>query len=165
MISAQPSTWHSCRSACIGIPTASVVLRKAVDLDPKSAEATADLANFYRLQNRSPEAIQVLQDAVSKNPTSSALYVQLASILDAEGKGSEASAILENLRNTTHNSAETAIAIGDYYFQGKQPEKALREYQQGLAVSPTTIWRFKSGFRKSTFRRTKCRPPLTLIRS
>ena len=37
-------------------------LKKAVAVDPKSMQATIDLANFYRLQNQSTRSEQVLQD-------------------------------------------------------------------------------------------------------
>jgi tetratricopeptide (TPR) repeat protein len=114
-------------------------LKKAAAVDPNSIQAYTDLANFYRLQNRAPEAQQVLQDAIAKNPEATSLYIYWASILTNQGKKDAAEALLSKLRKQLPNSADAAMAIGDFYFQRKETDQALADYRRGLAVSPKNL--------------------------
>ena len=114
-------------------------LKKAAAVDPKSIQAYTDLANFYRLRNRVPEAQQVLQDAIAKNPEATSLYVYWASILTNQNKKDDAEALLGKLRKQLPNSADAAMAIGDFYFQRKESDQALGDYRRGLSVSPKNM--------------------------
>jgi tetratricopeptide (TPR) repeat protein len=110
-------------------------LRKAVTIDPKSLQANIDLANFYRLQNKLPEAQEVLQTGIQNNPDAPQLYVDLANMLSNAGKTADATATLDKLRNQMPKSSQAAIAIGDYYAERREIEKAIAEYQRGLSIS------------------------------
>jgi tetratricopeptide (TPR) repeat protein len=114
-------------------------LKKAVAVDPKSVQACADLADFYRLDRQDPEAEQVLQDGIAKNPEGTSLYIEWASMLASEGKKDEAEAVLDKLRKQLPSSVEAAIAIGDFYFVRKDSDRALAEYRRGLSVSPRNL--------------------------
>ncbi len=114
-------------------------MKQAVAVDPKSVLAVTDLANFYRLQNRSSDALKVLQDGVLKNPDGTSLYVDWASILSSAGKKDDAIAVLEQLRKQLPNSATAAMSIGDYYFMQKETDKALAEYRRGLSNAPKDL--------------------------
>ena len=110
-------------------------LRKAVATDPKSWQANIDLANFYRLQNQLPEAEEVLQAGIQNDPDASQLYVDLANMLSSAGKPADATGVLDRLRNQMPKSPQAAIAIGGYYAERGDVDKAVAEYQRGLSIS------------------------------
>ena len=114
-------------------------LKRAVEIDPKSVQAYTDLASFYRLQNEPSKAQDVLRDGVAKNPVATSLYIEWASMLASQGRKDDAEAVLENLRKQLPNSAEAAVAIGDFYFQRKQTDQALVEYRRGISASPKDL--------------------------
>jgi tetratricopeptide (TPR) repeat protein len=118
---------------------AEVQLKKAVIVDPKSTQASMDLANFYELQNRIPEAQQVLKDGISKNSAGIALYIDWASILASQGKEQNAEVVLDQLRKQMPDSADAAMEIGDFYLKQERPNQALAEYQRGLGSSPHNL--------------------------
>src|SRR5271156_1698530 len=109
-------------------------LRKAVATDPKSLQASVDLANFYYLQKRIPEAQEALQAGIQNIPDAPQLYVDWANILSNAGKTTDADEVLDRLRNQMPKSHEATIAIGDYYSQRHDLDKALAEYQRGLSI-------------------------------
>jgi len=110
-------------------------LKQAVATDPKSLQANMDLADFYRLQNQLPQAQAALQAGILNNPDAPQLYVVWADMLSNSGKITEADGILNKLRNQMPKSLEATIAIGDYYAQRRDLDKALAEYQRGLSIS------------------------------
>ncbi len=113
--------------------------KKAVQVNPRSVQASLDLANFYHLQGKLPEAEQVLQTGIQNNPDASAFYIDWANMLSSGGKTADADGILDKLRTQTPKSAEAAIAIGDYYLQRHDTDKALAEYRRGLSVSANNL--------------------------
>jgi tetratricopeptide (TPR) repeat protein len=110
-------------------------LKQAVATDPKSLQANMDLANFYRLQNQLPQAQEALQAGILNNPDAPQLYVDWAEMLSNSGKITEADGVLNKLRNQMPKSLEATIAIGDFYAQRRDLDKALAEYQRGLSMS------------------------------
>ena len=113
--------------------------KRAVSVDPKSIQAYTDLANFYRLQNQVPEAQSILQGGVANIPDGTSLYIEWASILAAQGKSDDAEAVLDKLRKQLPNSSAAAVAIGDFYFERKQTDRALVEYRRGLSADPKNL--------------------------
>ncbi|MGA7225294.1 MAG: tetratricopeptide repeat protein, partial [Candidatus Acidiferrales bacterium] len=114
-------------------------LKKAVAVDPSSIQAYNDLANFYRLQNRMSEAQQVLQDGIAKNPNGIPLYLDWASILESQNRGEDAEALVDKLRKQMPSSTDATLAIGDFYFQRKQMDRALAEYLRGRSFAPKNL--------------------------
>ena len=114
-------------------------LKKAIATDPKSLQANIDLANFYRLQNKLPEAQQTLEAGIQNNPSAPQLYIDLADMQYAIGRSADANATLDKLRNQMAKSPEASVAIGDYYAQRRDVDKALAEYQRGLSSSPKNL--------------------------
>ena len=110
-------------------------LRKAIATDPKSLQANIDLAHLYRLQNKLPEAQEVLQAGIQNNPDAPQLYVDLANMLSNAGKHTDADEVLDRLRKQMPKSPEAAIAIGGYYVERGDVDKALAEYQRGLSIA------------------------------
>jgi tetratricopeptide (TPR) repeat protein len=113
-------------------------LKKAVATDPKSLQANIDLANFYHLQNKLPEAQQALEAGIQNNPNAPQLYIDLANMQSA-GKPDDANATLDKLRTQMAKSPDASVAIGDYYAQRRDVDKALAEYQRGLSISPKNL--------------------------
>ena len=120
-------------------PEAEEHLRKAVATDPKSVRARLALANFYRIENKLPEAQEAFQAGIQNSPDASPLYLGWANLLFDTGKPAEADAVLDRLRKQMPKSPDAAIAIGDYYLQRNDKEKALAEYRRGLAETPNNI--------------------------
>jgi tetratricopeptide (TPR) repeat protein len=114
-------------------------LKRAVAVDPKSVQAYTDLAGFYRLQNRLPEAQAILQQGTANTPNATPLYIEWASMLTAQGKSDEAETVLAQLRKALPNSSDAAMAIGDFYFDRKQTDRALVEYRRGLSADPKNL--------------------------
>jgi tetratricopeptide (TPR) repeat protein len=121
------------------LPDAERHLKRAVLVESGDTQAYVDLANFYRLQNRGPEAERTLRDGIAKNPKGTALYIDWASILTSQGKKEDADALLDRLRKQPGDSADAALAIGDFYFEQKDTSRALAEYQRGLTLAPKSL--------------------------
>jgi len=111
-------------------------LLKAVQVDPQMPIAYADLANFYRIQRRLPDAVRILQQGISRNPEAFPLSVLLAEIFVDESRPSDAEAELQKLLSGHGNVPEVAAAVGDFYVGLGQDERALQAYQHGLAATP-----------------------------
>src|SRR5260370_16046664 len=107
------------------LPEAEQHLKKAIPGDPKSVQANIDLANFYHLQGKLPESQQALHIATQNNPRALPLYIDWANMLSSAGKTEEADGVLARLRSQLPKSADAAIAIGDYYVQRNNSEKAI----------------------------------------
>ena len=60
-------------------------------------------------------------------------------MLTAQGKNDDADAVLDKLRKQLPNSSDAAVAIGDFYFERKQTDRALAEYRRGLSASPKNL--------------------------
>jgi tetratricopeptide (TPR) repeat protein len=114
-------------------------LKMAIAVEPKATQAYADLADLYRLEQKDSQAQQVLQDGIAKNPDEISLYVQSAALLASEGKKDEADALLDTLGKQLPKSADAAVAIGDFYVQRSDIDRALAEYRRGLSVSPKNL--------------------------
>src|SRR5208283_5214048 len=97
------------------------------------------LANFYRIENKLPEAQEALQAGIQNNPDAPQLYLDWANMLFDKGKPAEADAVLDRLRKQVPKSPDAAIAIGDYYLQRNDKEKALAEYRRGLGEAPNNL--------------------------
>lgn len=114
-------------------------LKKALAIDPKSLQANLELAKFYYLQERIPEAQEALQSGVQNIPDAPQLYLDWANMLSSAGKSTDADGVLNKLRNQMPKSPAAAIAIGDYYAQRHDFDKALAEYRRGLLIDAPNL--------------------------
>jgi tetratricopeptide (TPR) repeat protein len=114
-------------------------LKQAVAKNPSSSQATITLANFYLLQNNLSQAQEALQAGILDNPVTPQLYVEWATMLSNYGDLKQADGVLNKLRNKMPESLEATIAIGDYYAQQRDLDKALAEYQRGLSISADNL--------------------------
>ncbi|MGD0964974.1 MAG: tetratricopeptide repeat protein [Candidatus Acidiferrales bacterium] len=141
--------WPNNSSAYVALALAEISLnrsneaeghfKKAVAVDPRALQAYADLADFYRLERQDAQAQQVLNNGIANNPSGTALYIESASLLAAEGDKDGAEKVLDTLRKQLPGSVDAATAIGDFYFQRKETDRALAEYRRGLSASPKNL--------------------------
>ena len=115
-------------------------LTKAIQVEPKAPNGYVNLAKLYELEKKSSEAEKILEQGEKQNPGSIPISMTWATILDKEQKWAQAETVLDSLRKQTPKSTAAAIAIGDYYLQGrKMSDKALEEYQRGLTLEPKNL--------------------------
>ena len=114
-------------------------LKQAIALDPKSVQASIDLANLYQLNQLPSEAEQVLRRAIATAPDASLLSLNLAALLARQGRTEDSEAVLANLRKQSKDSADVAQAIGDFYIARKETNGAIAEYRRGLTISTHNV--------------------------
>src|SRR6187455_1836423 len=69
------------------IDEAVAALRKAIALEPKSAEPRAELAGLYARQDKAPEALSAAEDALKIDPRNREANRILGSVLAALASG------------------------------------------------------------------------------
>ena len=72
------------------IDEAAAALRKAIEMEPKSAEPRAELAGLYARQDKAPEALTAAEDALKIDPKNREANRILGSVLAALASGSQA---------------------------------------------------------------------------
>src|SRR5436190_10414734 len=69
------------------IDEAVAALRKAIEMEPKSAEPRAELAGLYARQDKAPEALAAAEDALTIDPKNREANRILGSVLAALSAG------------------------------------------------------------------------------
>ena len=85
----------------------------AAELDPKSPEALAGLANVAMKQKKYPEAEAALRKLVAADPQNNSAQVQLGRVLAAEGKSAEAAQELQ--QGTESGSRRSSCGPGTWH--------------------------------------------------
>ena len=119
-------------------PEAESDFRQAITIDPKSQQAYANLASYYQLQKQPDKAEQVLREAVKNNPDAPANYLRLAGLLLFQKRQDDSNKVLQQLRDSQPNSADVALAIGDFYIASRNPQAAIKEYERGEGLKGKT---------------------------
>jgi tetratricopeptide (TPR) repeat protein len=101
----------------------------AADLDPKSQEAVAGLANIYSKEKKYPEAEAALRRVLQSDSQNNRARAQLGRVLAAEGKNDEAA---EELRRSMQagGNPQAELELGSIYVNAGnyvEAEKLLRE--------------------------------------
>ncbi len=104
--------------------------RKAVETDPHSLAAYANLAGYYLYKKDAKKAEEIYRDEMANNPDSPVPYLRLAGLLLREGRKDEGEAIVQQLRTKQPSSADVASAIGDFYLAGAQ----YRRRSEGISA-------------------------------
>ena len=102
-------------------------LKKAVALDPKSANAKLLLAAFYVQNNRWAEAEQVSRDAVATDPKSIMVRQSLAEVFLKQGNEAKAEEVLRQASHDLADNPQGVQILADYYVRTGQIEKAKAE--------------------------------------
>jgi tetratricopeptide (TPR) repeat protein len=108
--------------------TAEAELKKAIALDPKSADAKILLMAFYVKNNRLPEAEQVGWSAVATDPKSVAVRQDLAQVILRMGDQARAEQVLRQASQDLASDPQGVRLLADYYMSNGQYEKARTEF-------------------------------------
>jgi tetratricopeptide (TPR) repeat protein len=121
------------------IDEAVAALRKAIALDPKSAEPRAELAGLYARQDKGAEAITAAEDALKVDPKNKEANRILGSVLaalaeqrlaarpgdDISGYAKRAMTALEIARGDGTGDLSIDLALARLYLDGDRPADAI----------------------------------------
>jgi protein O-mannosyl-transferase len=110
----------------------------ALRLNPNHAHAHHNLGNVLLQQGKPTEAIPEFKAALRANPENPDARKKLADALLTTGRGAEAVAVCEQMVADDPHDAYAHFARGWAYQTQKQPERALRDYQEAVRLSPKT---------------------------
>ncbi|HEX9365704.1 MAG TPA: tetratricopeptide repeat protein [Vicinamibacterales bacterium] len=114
-------------------------LKKAIALDPRSAEPRAELAGLYARQDKAPEALTAAEDALKVDPTNQEANRVLGSVLAALAEQRQAArpgdevaaypkramAALEIARGDGTGDLSIDLALGRLYLDADRPTDAI----------------------------------------
>lgn len=120
------------------LPEAESVLRRATAANPNSVAAHMELARFYVTQRR-PEGLASAQAAVDLEPKAVAPRLLLSRAYNAAGRVADAEKVLRELKSFAPNDPQAYLALGGFYEQIGDREKAVSEFQAMLASKPKDI--------------------------
>jgi TolB-like protein/Flp pilus assembly protein TadD len=115
-------------------PKATSAARKALELDPKSAEAHAILAELYQKQWKWEESEQEYKRALELKPNDAAAHRGYAYWLACQGRTQEALAWVERGREL--DPLGSADTVGFLLLMAHRYDESIREYRSVLAVHP-----------------------------
>jgi tetratricopeptide (TPR) repeat protein len=104
----------------------------AADLDPKSQEAIAGLANIYTREKKYPQAEAALRQLLEVHPSDNNARVQLGRVLAAQGKTEDAARELQAGLHTSPADPQAALELGTLYVNAGKDSEA--EQQLRIAV-------------------------------
>ena len=121
------------------IDEAAAALRKAIDLDPKSAEPRAELAALFARADRAADALAAAEEAVKIDPKNREANRILGSVLasfasrrqparpgdDASAYGARAMAALEIARGDGTGDLSIDLALARLYLERDRPAEAI----------------------------------------
>ena len=116
-------------------PKILAAVRKALDLDPESADAHIMLADIERLQWQWSEAETEYRRALELKPSSADAHLGLAQWLICQGRTEEALPWAEQARELDP-VAVSGTEVGWILFSARHYDQAIQEYRSVLAVRP-----------------------------
>jgi tetratricopeptide (TPR) repeat protein len=111
-------------------------LRTAVEDDPRSAQAHADLGAHLAETGRAGEAAAEFRKAVEFKPESAAMRVSLGEALTNAGKLDEAAAELRRALDIDTGNARAHYALGRVLDRQGDVAAAMREWRRALEIDP-----------------------------
>jgi TolB-like protein/Tfp pilus assembly protein PilF len=115
-------------------PKATSAARKALDLDPKLAEAHAILAEMYQKQWKWAESEEEYKRALELKPNDASAHRGFAYWLACHGRTQEALAWVERGREL--DPLGSADTVGFLLIMARRYDESIREYRSVLAVHP-----------------------------
>lgn len=113
--------------------------RKALELDPESAEAQLLLADMQQEQWQWGEAEAGYRRVIELNPNNAAAHMSLAWWMVCQGRTEEAVKRAQHARQLDP-LAISAFRMGWVLFQARHYDEAIRELRSVLAVEPGDAW-------------------------
>jgi tetratricopeptide (TPR) repeat protein len=132
------------------IPEAIAEMRRAIELDPKSAALRAELAGLYARQDKAVEALAAAEEALALNPDDreanrilGSIYAALAEQKRPLRPGDDPSqyaargiAALEKARAASLGDLGLELTLGRVYLRTNQPEKAIASFARVFEQQP-----------------------------
>jgi tetratricopeptide (TPR) repeat protein len=132
------------------VDEAAAALRKAIDLDPKSAEPRAELAALYARADRATEAVAAAEEAIKVDPKNREANRILGSVLashaaqrqpvkpgdDVSGYGARAIAALEIARGDGTGDLSIDLSLARLYLDRQRPADAVPLLRRIVAEQP-----------------------------
>ena len=115
-------------------PKATSAARKALELDPKLAEAHAILAEMYQKQWKWAESEEEYKRALELKPNDASAHRGFAYWLACQGRTQEALAWVERGREL--DPLGSADTVGFLLIMARRYDESIREYRSVLAVHP-----------------------------
>ena len=115
-------------------PKATSAARKALELDPKLAEAHAILAEMYQKQWKWAESEEEYKRALELTPNDASAHRGYAYWLACQGRTQEALAWVERGREL--DPLGSADTVGFLLIMARRYDESIREYRSVLAVHP-----------------------------
>jgi tetratricopeptide (TPR) repeat protein/xanthosine utilization system XapX-like protein len=112
-------------------------LRKAIQMDPTSAEAHADLASMLENQRQVAEAIEHYRQAIRLKPNSTKAHYNLGIILTKRGELEEAIEHLSKAVETDPLDADIHYDLALVLAMKGHIEEAMEQFQKTLTIDPT----------------------------
>lgn len=116
-------------------PRAELAARKALELDPESAEAHVLMASIAEHQWRWPEAKSEYRRALDVRPNDAGAYSGLAWWLECQGRNAEALTMRRRARELDP-LAISGAELGWDLFYARRYDQAIQELHSALAVKP-----------------------------
>ncbi len=108
--------------------------RKALELNPKNADALHHLGLALFGRGQYDEAVQCLSEAVKIKPTEAEMYIQLGVVLLAKGRLNEAVSQLQKSLEIAPNSSEAHFNLGVAMFRTGRQDQSDRALAASRAV-------------------------------
>lgn len=110
--------------------------KKAIQLDPKNAEAHFNLANILMSQEKFKQAVDEYEKALHINPKYTKAHINLAAALMEEGQLQDAANEYHQVLQLRPEDADIHCALGDVLVRLGRPDEAAAEYRQALKIDP-----------------------------
>ncbi|HEU4880021.1 MAG TPA: protein kinase, partial [Gemmatimonadaceae bacterium] len=110
--------------------------RRAVELDPQSADANGSLGFILSHSGHAAEGLRYLQKAVELNPGLASAWNILGRALYSFERFPEALAAIDRSVNLDPLSMMNYTGAGDAYYFARQYEKSVFQYRMSLEIDP-----------------------------
>lgn len=136
--------YHSQYFEPSSLATAEKAIKKAIDIDPKFADAYVLLGHLYTNMNRLSEAKSALQMAEGIGTDNPWLGLNWAAIYEKEGKFDDAAQkYIQVIESKTKNLKALGTAYDElrgYYIYKRDLVKAEKTYKAHITVEPKNAW-------------------------
>lgn len=112
------------------------LLRQMLSEKPMYGPAYSALYAIYMRDRRVVEAEAVLHQRIEKIPGETAPVIQLAEHYSSQGNAAAMNGVLRGLIDQRSQFPGARAALGDFYAHHKQPDEALRQFQQAIQEDP-----------------------------
>jgi len=119
------------------LPKVRIAAQKALDLDPRSAEAHLRLASYFAVTGNAAAAKQHRDEASAFQPNDPLVLAQLAAKAADEGRWEEAIALQRRALIVEPLSPTVAVNLAYFLFYAGRIEEAKREFEQVIELDPT----------------------------